>query len=111
MAITENTLFDNSLDSDCTESFRDDIDIVIERRMNYIMQKVKLNIKNKKLQQKINSLEIKLKTQLKKEEQNKIIENINCIADTYWNLIYQYMEDAYKQGFKDSIQLMFITNN
>lgn len=111
MAITENTLLNNSLDSDCTESFRDDIDIVIERRVNYVLQKTKFNVKNQKLQLIIEDLKIKLKTQLKKEEQNKIIENINCIADTYWNLIYQYMEDAYKQGFKDSIQLMFITNN
>lgn len=111
MATTENTLLNNSLDSNCTESFRDDIDIVIERRVNYVLQKTKFNVKNQKLQLIIEDLEEKQKNNLKKEKQEKTTVDMNRIADAYWALVYQYMEDAYKQGFKDSMQLMFITNN
>lgn len=33
------------------------------------------------------------------------------LSSAYEDLSCQFAEDAYKQGFKDAMQLMFMTNN
>lgn len=107
MAITNNTLFENNLDSNCTESFLDDIDIVVDRRVNYILQKTKFNVNIlnatkilKKIEERLNDL---ISTQ-----GASVMDDFFCAHNA---LVIEYVEAAYKQGFKDAMSLMFITNN
>lgn len=107
MAITNNTLFENNLDSNCTESFLDDIDIVVDRRVNYIFQKTKFNVNILNATEGIKKAK-KCLNDLIPTQNASVIDNFFCAND---NLVIEYVEAAYKQGFKDAMSLMFITNN
>ena len=57
MARNYDALLNGNLDSNCTESFQDDVDIVVERRVNFILQKAKFNTNNQRIQHEINKAE------------------------------------------------------
>lgn len=108
MARKGDEILNNDIDSNCTESFGADIDIVVDRRVNFILQKTKTNTNNQRIQQKIDEAEKKLK-KFSTLDQHNLIVSINNVTDAYWEMISQHTEDAYKQGFKDAMQLMFAT--
>ena len=99
------------IESNCTESFHEDVNIVVGRRVNFILEKTKTNIKNQRIELEIKEVEKNLEKITPIKEHENLMTSVNDITDLYWNLIIQHIEDAYKQGFKDSMQLMFATNN
>lgn len=108
MARNDISIFKNNLDSNCTESFRDDIDIVVDRRINYVMQKNIYSVPKKNINVEIEKAEQALTIVMPNKQQ---INLINDLCSAYEDLSYLYAENAYKQGFKDAMQLMFATNN
>lgn len=107
MAISNNTIFENNLDSNCTESFLDDIDIVVDRRINYILQKTKFNVNILNATERIKKAKKHL-NDLIPTQSASVMDDFFCAHNA---LVVEYVEAAYKQGFKDAMSLMFITNN
>lgn len=53
MARNGDEILNNDIDSNCTESFGADINVVIDRRVSFILQKTKTNTNNQRIQQKL----------------------------------------------------------
>lgn len=110
MARKGNILFEDNLDSNCTESFMDDVDLVVDRRCNYAIQKGTYKTEKKYLDARIKKAEQALRDAVAMPE-NQQDSFIFDLSSAYEDLSCQFAEDAYKQGFKDAMQLMFMTNN